>query len=134
MPKRIVVPVDLSEGSARALVEARTVGGPDAELMMLFVTQEEGGPPGRLGSLRDELEDFARAHGAVLSRIDVRTTRGNEAIEIARHAEHVGADLLVIASHGRTGLARVHVGSVAERVVRYCNCPVLVIKTKTNPL
>ena len=52
---------------------------------------------------------------------------GDPAAEIVRHARDAGSDLLVVGTHGRTGLPRVVLGSVAERVVRLAPCPVLVI-------
>ena len=50
------------------------------------------------------------------------------ATEIAKYAEEHHTDLIVLPSHGRTGLARLMIGSVAERVVRLAHCPVLVIR------
>jgi nucleotide-binding universal stress UspA family protein len=47
---------------------------------------------------------------------------------IAKNAETTDADLIVLTSHGRTGLKRVLLGSVAERVVRLAHCPVLIVK------
>jgi nucleotide-binding universal stress UspA family protein len=47
---------------------------------------------------------------------------------VCDRAEELGADMVVLPSHGRTGLSRLFLGSVAERVVRLCKCPVLVLK------
>ncbi len=47
---------------------------------------------------------------------------------IARMAKRIGADLVVVGTHGRTGLARVALGSVAERVVALAPCPVLTVR------
>lgn len=54
--------------------------------------------------------------------------RGEAAAEIVRVARERGADLIVISSHGRTGLGRILFGSTAESVVRHAHCPVLVVK------
>ena len=54
--------------------------------------------------------------------------RGEAASEIVRVAGERGADLIVISSHGRTGLGRIIFGSTAESVVRHAPCPVLVVK------
>lgn len=54
--------------------------------------------------------------------------RGDPAREIVRFAKQENVDLIVIATHGRTGLAHVLVGSVAEKVVRYSSVPVLTMK------
>jgi nucleotide-binding universal stress UspA family protein len=53
---------------------------------------------------------------------------GSPGATIASYAERIGADLIVIPSHGRTGLARILIGSVAEVVVRHAHCPVLVLR------
>ena len=54
--------------------------------------------------------------------------RGTAAMQIVRFAQSEGMDLVVMASHGRTGLARLVTGSVAEEVMRKAPCPVLIVK------
>jgi nucleotide-binding universal stress UspA family protein len=54
---------------------------------------------------------------------------GNAATEIVRVAEELSARLIVLPSHGRHGLSRLAIGSVAERVVRFAHCPVLVLRS-----
>ena len=49
---------------------------------------------------------------------------------IVDYAEKEGVDLIVISTHGRTGLRRMMIGSVAERVVRHAHCPVLTLRSK----
>jgi nucleotide-binding universal stress UspA family protein len=56
--------------------------------------------------------------------------RGDAAGEIVRVARERDIDLIVISSHGRTGLGRMIFGSTAESVVRHAHCPVLVVKPK----
>ena len=53
---------------------------------------------------------------------------GEAASEIVRVAKERDVDLIVISSHGRTGLGRILFGSTAESVVRHASCPVLVVK------
>jgi nucleotide-binding universal stress UspA family protein len=53
---------------------------------------------------------------------------GNPVDEITAFAEDESVDLIVLPSHGRTGLVRLMIGSVAERVVRLAHCPVLVLR------
>jgi nucleotide-binding universal stress UspA family protein len=60
--------------------------------------------------------------------IHVTVAIGDAGHEIVALAEKVHADLLVMPSHGRTGLKRLLIGSVAERVVRLAHCPVLVLR------
>ena len=57
-----------------------------------------------------------------------RTEEGRAGLEIARQAEQIHADLIVMGTHGRTGLAYMLLGSVAEKVVRTVSCPVLTIR------
>lgn len=53
---------------------------------------------------------------------------GDPADEVLRYADEGGFDLIVVGSHGRTGLSRMLMGSVAEEIVRRAECPVLVVK------
>ena len=62
-------------------------------------------------------------------QIKRRLEKGDPATEITRVAEEIGADLIVMGTHGRTGLTRLLMGSVAEQVVRKATCPVLTVKT-----
>ena len=64
--------------------------------------------------------DYQGAHIAVLM--------GEPAHGIADYAQEKKAELIVIPSHGRTGITRLLIGSVAERVVRLAHCPVLVLR------
>jgi nucleotide-binding universal stress UspA family protein len=68
----------------------------------------------------DELRDSAR--------VELLVGHGAPASEILRVASETKASLIVIATHGRTGLRRLALGSVAERVVREAPCPVLVVR------
>lgn len=60
--------------------------------------------------------------------IDIHVQRGVPFQSICEHAETQQTDLIVMGSHGRTGLSHVFIGSVAERVIRHAPCPVLVTK------
>ena len=53
---------------------------------------------------------------------------GDAAAAICQVAERLGVDVIIVGSHGRTGLARLFLGSVSEHVVRHAPCPVLVIR------
>ena len=61
-----------------------------------------------------------------------RLLTGDPAVAIARLAEEEHADLIVMGTHGRTGLTRLLMGSVAEAVVRRAPCPVLTYKQTTH--
>lgn len=65
--------------------------------------------------------------------IETRVLLGDPCWDICQAVEREHADLLVMGSHGRTGLAHVLLGSVAERVVRHAACPVLVARRPAWP-
>ncbi len=72
-----------------------------------------------------QLVDCEDLHGLNVEEVIVH---GDAAAEIVRVAEEREVDLIVISSHGRTGLGRMIFGSTAEAVVRHATCPVLVVK------
>jgi len=79
-----------------------------------------------LGQLRDLVpHEFARPW-------DVEVGSGDPADAILHAAEEHQADLIVMGTHGRTGLAHVFLGSVAEKVVRHASCPVLVARCQSG--
>jgi nucleotide-binding universal stress UspA family protein len=91
------------------------------------------------GVIWDTVDDSSRSlHAAQAVRehlveaghegLDVTVLVGDPGHEIADFAKQLGADLIVLPSHGRTGLTRLLIGSVAERVVRLAQCPVLVLR------
>ena len=61
---------------------------------------------------------------------EVQVTAGNPADAIVRTAEDLEVDLIVMATHGHTGLQHVLLGSVAEKVVRHAPCPVLTVRQR----
>jgi len=64
--------------------------------------------------------------------VELRVETGDPAHEILRVARDIPCDLIVIGTHGRTGLRRLLLGSVAEQVVRKATCPVVTIKSLTQ--
>lgn len=95
--------------------------------------------PMPLADITEQLEDSAErelpklAEGADCAGLDVEelVVHGEAASEIVRVARERKVDLIVISSHGRTGLGRILFGSTAESVVRHAPCPVLVVKPPT---
>ena len=144
--ERILVPIDFSESSLKALDDAVEFSRPyEAELILLFVV-ERGFYESPLlvpdsGALlkhqaratEEKLEEMCRDLGkqGVKCRTLVEFGVAYQAIIEAANKAH--ANLIVISSHGRTGLAHVLIGSVAERVVQHAVCPVLVIHTLRRP-
>lgn len=141
--ERILVPIDFSPGSAKALALAEKLGG-SIDLIHVwdapaFVSAEamlgSNDSEGSLGKLEHErvglelegLVEDARERGARVGTASVLT--GDVAKKICEHAEKGGYDLVVMGTAGRTGLAHVLLGSVAERVVRHSKVPVLTVRT-----
>jgi universal stress protein A len=119
---RILFPTDLSEASdgagRTAVALARQY---EADLTMLYVVPPvtDPSPADRLGARAAELAPGLAVKTEVLSGIPAR--------KIAEYARRHRIDLIVVGSHGRTGVSRALLGSVAEAVVRRSPCPVLVV-------
>jgi len=145
MIKRIVVPVDFSNTSLQALDYAVDFGRPfKAEIVVVHVIEpiyftsptDMYVPSFNTGMLLDEQRRIGREQLASLAadlkkrRINARTIlqTGSAHQVITDTAKRVKADLIVMATHGRTGLSHVVLGSVAERVVRHAECPVLTVR------
>lgn len=126
--RRPLVAVDLSDTSGRALDLALRVvderSGPVAVLHS-WTTAAGGDPAEREGSA---LGDFLARYGAAAAHWEVLVRPGDARATILGEAARRHADLLVLGTHGRTGLAHALVGSVAEAVVRAAPCDVLVAR------
>lgn len=79
-------------------------------------------------SAERELPKIAECDECAGLEVEELIVHGEAATEIVRVAKERAADLIVISSHGRTGLGRILFGSTAEAVVRHASCPVLVVK------
>ena len=75
-----------------------------------------------LTQLRDLLPDSLTSPGLV------QVVTGDPADAIVRVAQEIPADLIIMGTHGRTGLSHILLGSVAEKVVRHASCPVLTVR------
>jgi nucleotide-binding universal stress UspA family protein len=92
-------------------------------------------PPFDVASYEADLRDAYRGSLERLRKerldhkltVHVRVVTGDPATEIVRHAKEDKCDLIVLPTHGRTGLSHVFFGSVAEKVVRHAECPVLTL-------
>lgn len=142
MPTRILVPVDGSPQSEDALAFALSEF-PDAEITVLHVIDPiDGGYSIRSGiptssqewfeqakadanELFEEAKELASEHGTTVeSDYEV----GRPANTIVEYAETNDCDHVVVGSHGRTGVSRILLGSVAETVVRRASIPVTVVR------
>lgn len=136
---RILVATDFSDESAHALAWgkelARRFG---AEIVVLHVEEALAGAPSS-----DLVVERHRAAEQALERLVaqlrecgfaargvLRAGTAFEEIVDAAHAEPVG--LVVLGTHGRSGLAHLLMGSVAERVVRHAHCPVLTVRHRED--
>ena len=97
---------------------------PNLEAEMAFIRNALDGP-GRRAAAEEALRKYLGEKGH--PDVDVLVRNGAAGEIIAETAEELGCELIVIPSHGRRGVSRVLLGSVAERVVRLARCSVLVI-------
>jgi len=86
-----------------------------------------------LAKVQNDLQDLAKIHfaGIDCTCTVIEATAGVH-LEIVEFAAANGSDLIIMATHGRTGFSHLLIGSVAERVVREAKCPVLVVPSKKN--
>ncbi|MGB5808965.1 MAG: universal stress protein [Polyangiales bacterium] len=146
--KTIVVGTDFSEISDEALrtaaVFADTFG---ARVVVAHVFDTTPNVPAVIWSRPDMVDRAAQAEveHAIRETLDGKTAQllagvSDVELSVCQHpspgralcqtAEDEGADLLIVGSHGRTGLSRAFLGSVAEKVVRHAPCPVLVVRER----
>lgn len=143
-PKRILVPTDFGEGSEAALSYAIDLARSlhaEVVVMHAYEIPVVGFPDGALVATpelatrvlegaREGLERTMRAHAADGVPLTQIVKQGDAAGAIASAANEVGAELVVMSTHGRRGLSHALLGSVAEKVVRTAPCPVLTVKPK----
>jgi nucleotide-binding universal stress UspA family protein len=145
--QNIVVPIDFSKMSVQAIQIAKRLAGRfSASIHLVHVRQFESvdfvapAPPivpfsfipyaqdGETTIVK-ELKAVARNHG--LSSANCHLLSGGPPFdEICRLAQKIPADLIVMPTHGRTGLKHVFLGSTAERVVQHSPCPVFVVRSR----
>ena len=141
--QKILIAVDHSPLAARAAEAGyeltRSIGG-EAALIHVIDPQQNWAP--EAGVPAAELIKVAEQAGKrLLAEFSARASLGatpleflaigTPAEEIVRAAQDWPADMIVIASHGRSGVRRLLLGSVAEGVMRHAACPVLVVRAKT---
>ena len=146
--KKLLVTTDLSETSEQALpIAAMMAQKTGAEITLLTVIDFDPQlPPGAIAllpsreeSLKEEvrgkvtaqLDKLVATHLPECGEVERRVLeQGGAAAGICDFAERGDFDLIIMASHGRSGVARMVLGSVAEKVVRHAPCAVLTVPAK----
>lgn len=159
--KRILCPVDLSgfslEGLRLAAQVAKSAGAaldvlhvihnPFDELYMSSITESDpalldayAAEPSKRAKIVRATEEHAEillkqfCHDAVhgVANVHYHIRQGDPFENILDASEDFLTDLIVLATHGRTGIKRLVIGNVAEKVVRHARCPVLTVKPKST--
>ena len=143
---RILVPIDFSEPSRKALHYAKVFAQQfDASVTLMHAVEPLSYPPdfavvpllppdieeARSRELAVQLKELADAvGGGVKTEAVVRSGRAWQ--EIVEYAKSGDFDLIVVSTHGYTGLKHALLGSVAEKIVRHAPCPVLVVRDEEH--
>jgi universal stress protein A len=130
--RNVLIPVDFSDFSRQAIKACSTLFAGDDPMEFHFVhvwripsEQAVTDPrPELLQQLEGCVGEFTHA-GEHTSRVELLT--GHPATAICSYARDHGCDLIAMATHGRTGLAHLLIGSTTEVVVRHAPCPVLTL-------
>lgn len=143
--RTILHPTDFSELAAAALEVAATLANQVGGRLILLHVGDAPMPPlptvagvmpqpvqaGDSG-MADELRKLPLPPGLSPDRVTYQMEVGGAADVITRVARETGCDLIAMGSHGRTGLTRLLMGSVAEQVLRQAPCPVLIVGSGTR--
>ncbi len=139
----IVLPTDFSELSQAALPWARRMADQmQADIHCVYVVEEphiyatlDMGPvpipsvEELTRSAEKRMSNFSSAHLKGLGSVTTRVLVGRPAEEVVRYAKEKGAALIIMTTHGYSGVKHVLLGSTTEAVLRHAACPVLSIRT-----
>ena len=143
LPKNILVPTDLSEGAEQALDYAcelaakldatihlvNVIGIPALGVPELGVAMAATMIDSMVGDNQKAIDELAARKSPSVRIGQVLLKSGDARDLINQTAAEVGADLIVMGTHGRRGVSRALLGSIAETVVRSAPCPVLTVRT-----
>jgi len=141
--KKILVPIDFSDYSKKALqYTVKFANSLNAELFLIYVIEpiiypadlsmgQIVIPPSEVNmeeKAKSELEELAKTEIGDSMQYNIMVKTGRPFQEIIETAAEVDADLIIIATHGHTGVEHLLFGSTAEKVVRKAPCPVLTLR------
>lgn len=135
--KSVLIPIDFSDLSYQALAPAQELAEDVASLTLIHVLSPLH--PADPAAMWDTLSDDDRKQKVCLftrdklsemgyDNLKIEVVIGDTTSKIVDYAQEIDADLIVMPSHGRKGVSRFLIGSVAEQVVRLAHCPVLILK------
>jgi universal stress protein A len=132
---RILCPVDFSESSARAIVLAETLArGLSAEIVLfhVFDTAQDYTKAGQTHPVDAHLQEKLDTVLVGVNDIPIRRCMhiGPAGEAICWFAESEQCDMIVMGTHGRTGLSHLLFGSIAEYVMRHARCPVVTVRER----
>ena|SRR5689334_4363912 len=146
VPRNILVPVDLGEQTESVLDYAVALAAKlDAKIHLLHVIGRPllGAETGIIvtetvsdeiiARCQDELDRLTLARASKLPFAQIPLRFGDPRTEIQAVAAEINAELIVMGTHGRRGVSRLVLGSVAESLVRTARCPVLLIRAGVEP-
>ncbi len=143
MIKKILVPIDFSDYSKKALhYTVKLAKSFDAELFLVYVIEPMVYPADlSMGQMvmpqsevnlsekaKSELEELATNEIGDSLNYNILIKTGKPFMEVIETASEVDADLIIIATHGHTGVEHLLFGSTAEKIVRKAPCPVLTLR------
>lgn len=142
--KTILVPVDFSESSRKALHYAVSFARQfNAEILLLHSVELPSPPPETIltkpglidadaqNAADKRLSEWRKQIGSSTA-VKVAARTGKPTTQIVEEAKRSHADLIVMGTHGRTGLSHLLIGSTAEQVVRHAPCPVMVVREQEH--
>ncbi len=140
--KKVLVPIDFTDCSLHSLGFAISLAERfQARLVILHVVEATMHPANHAGlsaafdeanqnlvaAARERLEDLVRRY-ATSKPIEILVRIGHAHSEITDTANALGSDLIIISTHGYTGLKHALLGSTAEKVIRHASCPVITLR------
>ena len=141
--KKVLVPIDFSDYSKNALKYAVNFAKSfNADIILIYVVEPVIYPPDfSMGQIampsintewdnraKDELQKLAKSEIAEIANVKTVIKTGKPFVEIIETAKEENVDLIIIATHGHSGVEHILFGSTAEKVVRKAPCPVLTLR------